>query len=84
MLIVICLLQHFNHTHNVGLVADGTEGTLINAGATLNTLVVVDGSRAFLVHRNSLYLAGILTGALAAYDGGKGANLCTGTTFLAL
>ena len=68
----------------VGFVGYCAEGALINACSALNALGIVDLCRLLVVHGDGFYLAGILAGALAAYDCGIGADLCACSALFAL
>ena len=83
-IITLALLEDIDGVEDKRLIHNSTEGTLVNASAALDTLIVVYRRSLLLIHRDSLYLASILTGTLAADDSGEGANLCTGAALTAL
>ena len=78
------IFEHLDNVYDEGFIRDRAEGALINAGTATDALVVVDKCRLLLVHRDSLDLAGVLTGAGALYDRGIGADLRAGTALDAL
>ena len=82
--ITLALFEDVDCIYDIGLIHNRAEGTLIYTGTALDTLAVINGSRLLLVHRDCLYLAGVLAGTLTAYDCGVGADLRAGAALLTL
>ena len=84
LVIRLAALEKLDSVYDIGLVRDSTEGALVNASAALDAFAIVDSRRLVLVHRDCLYLAGVLAGTLTADDSGEGTDLCASAALTAL
>ena len=82
--IALALFKNIDYVDHIGLVHNSAERALIYTRPALYALGIIYRSRLFLVHRDSLDLARVLAGALAAYYRGIRANLRARSAFLAL
>ena len=70
---MLFFLQKLYRIENEGLIRQRAERAAIHARAAGDALFVVDGCGLVLAHRDRLYLAGVLAGALTADYSGVGA-----------
>ena len=67
--------QNVDDIQNIGFIRNGAEGALVDARAARDAFGGVDSRGLLVAHGDRLDLAGVLTRALPADDGGIGTNL---------